>query len=54
MTVRELIELLEDEQQDAQVIIAESQYTWESVLVVLADPDNDESHEIDVGGGLDY
>jgi hypothetical protein len=47
--VKELIGRLQEYDQEAEVIIAESQYDWHSVLVILQEPgtpDSDENVEV--------
>ena len=47
MTVKELIEILKLQKQDAKVVIAESSSDWENIVLVLDDPSNpDDCKEI--------
>lgn len=49
MTVKELIEILQRHDPDAEVAIAESQYEYCNVLVVMEDPSNpDDCPEIHI------
>ena len=50
MQVKELIQILKLQEQEATVIIAQSQYDWDNVLVIIEDPATpDEAKEIRIG-----
>ncbi len=49
MIVKELVEVLQRQDQDAVVLIAESVYDWHNVLILLTDDSNpDDALEIRV------
>ena len=49
MIVKELIEALEEQDPEATIMIAESQYDWRNVLVIIPDPSKpDDSTEVRV------
>lgn len=54
ITVRQLTEVLQkQENQDAEIVIVESQHDWHNVLLVINrpdSPDSEENTEIHVGG----